>query len=58
VCKTAFLRFLEFLYCDKFIRPMTFSELKKVGDIFLVFKLNKSFLIVKKYLEFAETKIH
>ncbi len=37
---------------------MTFSELKKVGDIFLGFKLNKSYLIVKKYLEFAETKIH
>ena len=56
-CKSAFLRFLEFLYCDKFVRPMTFLELERVAKILLSFKLTKSYLIVKKYQEFAHAKI-
>lgn len=56
-CKSAFIRFLEFLYCDKFVRPMTCQELDRVAKILLALKLTRSYLIVKKYQEFAQAKI-
>ena len=56
-CKSSFLRFLEFLYCDRFVDPITTAQVRSVGDICKALGLPQSHLVLKKSADLARSKI-
>jgi hypothetical protein len=57
-CRNSFLKFLEFLYCDKFIETTTPLLVKGASDICKTLGLNNLHILLKKKYEFAKSKIH
>lgn len=51
------LKFLEFLYCDRFVEPVTTSIVRKVADICKHFNLAKTSELLRKKAEYARYKI-
>ena len=56
-CKHSFLRFLEFLYCDKFASLMTVDEIRGVADICNSLNLKQSYAHLKKMTEYGQHKL-
>lgn len=56
--KASFIKFLEYLYCDKFVEEITGVQARNVSDIAKTLGLNNISNIIKKKVEFAKMKIH
>jgi hypothetical protein len=55
--KRAFLSFLEYLYCDIFMSPLSLKSLMKVCDIVQHFELPRTFECIKRHEQIGEKKI-
>ena len=55
--KESFVYFLEFLYCDKFVRPITCSQLRGVEHICRALELWKSAHIIHQRAEIGRQKL-
>ena len=56
-CAQAFLSLLEFLYCDRFMTPLSCSEMKKVADTCCALKLTKTYQFLRRQVDYAKAKI-
>ena len=56
-CASAFLSLLEFLYCDRFMKPLSCLEIKKVAEICGTLKLTKTYQLLRRHLDYAKAKI-
>jgi len=56
--KASFLKFLEYLYCDKFVDEITGIYARNVSEIAKVLGLNNISNVIKKKVDFAKMKIH
>lgn len=45
-CEETFLKLLEFLYCDQFVKPLTCEEVRKVAAICEALKLSRTHCIL------------
>lgn len=52
------LKFLEYLYCDKFVELTTTSMVKKVAEICKELGLPQTYMLLKKKADFASMKIN
>lgn len=53
-----FKKFLEYLYCDRFVDDITGLQARLVSEIAKTLGLNNISNIIKKKAEFAKMKIH
>ena len=53
-CRSTLLRAIEFLYCDKFVSPVTPNELRLVSTVFTTLGLNNIANFLKRKAEFAK----
>jgi hypothetical protein len=57
-CKNSFTKFLEFLYCDKFIENMTTTQVRAVSEITKALNLTNITSQLKRRIEGAKIRIH
>lgn len=56
--KSTFIKFLEFLYCDKFVEGIPPSQVRKVSEISRQLGLDNIHVILKRKADYAKQKIH